>query len=736
MIATVSEKHSGSRQLVMDPSIEQPSYYGVTLQGQKDIRLVTILPNDEDGISCKLEVVSLDEKPSYLALSYVWGDETNTQEITCNGNPFPITKNLAAAMRKLQHKYPEATFWIDSLCINQSDLKERAEQVRMMRDIYSSAKNVIIFLGEESEGLSTGMDLFDRMYQMAELDEGNKLPLDVRSRLPDPYSESWFRLHDFFNRPWFTRIWVLQEVIASSGDPEVICGQFTLRWSAVVKVALFMRINSLHLSTGGGSHSYNAILMQTCKDYPRPLFFLLANTRFFQATDPRDKLFALYGACTPMEKDMLASPYFEISYEKSIKDVYRDATAGFMVHFNTLELMGEAWNEESCSIPGLPSWIPNWNALPESRRPSMTNGTYLDAGYNASGGVCAMIHFPDNKDVIRVAGKPYAVISWVAEPLKDEEIRLLPHLRKPKGLERLWCEVSKRLGDNRETADAFWRTMIGNLNRDHKPLDWAYYIHFLRFWHDSKCADAAALKYTDPNHPYDPRLLTENEARTFFLKDQEALDCVKAWSIDHIDAYRRFCEKVASSLLPCTGSVEFRQQLVENGVESLNLSDSDSHCKHCVRLSFPDLIWDSKNVLNQPCPAQPFRDNDPFIADYFHYIENSDSWFLADGNHFYYTRLKDSFRGNALFITEDGSLGLGPSNAVPGDEVVILAGSRVPFILRKGSKRGFGFDQTIGAFRSLRDYKVIGDCYVHGIMGGEAVKEFNWEKDYDVYDLV
>lgn len=33
----------------------------------------------------------------------------------------------------------------------------------------------------------------------------------------------WYRFHDFFNRPWFSRIWLIQEVIVAAGDRDVVC---------------------------------------------------------------------------------------------------------------------------------------------------------------------------------------------------------------------------------------------------------------------------------------------------------------------------------------------------------------------------------------------------------------------------------------------------------------------------------------------------------------------------------
>lgn len=55
--------------------------------------------------------------------------------------------------------------------------------------------------------------------------------------------------------------------------------------------------------------------------------------------------------------------------------------------------------------------------------------------------------------------------------------------------------------------------------------------------------------------------------------------------------------------------------------------------------------------------------------------------------------------------TEKGYLGMGPPAAEKGDLVFVLPGCTVPFVLRKIES----------------GYRVIGECYTHGIMDGEAI---------------
>ena len=70
------------------------------LLGQRDIRLLEVLPGeDESTIVTSMVTVSLDSKPTYAALSYVWGDATQASMIECNGKSISITTSLAEALR-------------------------------------------------------------------------------------------------------------------------------------------------------------------------------------------------------------------------------------------------------------------------------------------------------------------------------------------------------------------------------------------------------------------------------------------------------------------------------------------------------------------------------------------------------------------------------------------------------------------------------------------------------------
>jgi hypothetical protein len=101
-------------------------------------------------LECSLEEVPLDQQPDYEALSYAWGkqDTTGGTYILCCGKRITITPNCAAALIHLRHEAEPRVLWIDAICINQANVREKNHQVSLMGDIYRNAKCTLMWLGE------------------------------------------------------------------------------------------------------------------------------------------------------------------------------------------------------------------------------------------------------------------------------------------------------------------------------------------------------------------------------------------------------------------------------------------------------------------------------------------------------------------------------------------------------------------------------------------------------------
>jgi hypothetical protein len=84
-----------------------------------DIRLVYISKAaTSQGLYARLISMSLDDAPSFEALSYVWGDKRNPGILNLKGNHLEITNNLEAALLQLRSDTQDRFLWIDAICIN------------------------------------------------------------------------------------------------------------------------------------------------------------------------------------------------------------------------------------------------------------------------------------------------------------------------------------------------------------------------------------------------------------------------------------------------------------------------------------------------------------------------------------------------------------------------------------------------------------------------------------------
>ncbi|KAI0474994.1 heterokaryon incompatibility protein-domain-containing protein [Xylariaceae sp. FL0804] len=116
------------------------------------IRLVTLLPGSGlQRLFCKLHEAQVgDEDEDYKALSYAWNNGTESADVSiiCNMMTIKVSSNLQSALLRLRSPDQPVKIWVDSLCINQKNAKERTQQVGMMREIYQRSSEVVIWLGD------------------------------------------------------------------------------------------------------------------------------------------------------------------------------------------------------------------------------------------------------------------------------------------------------------------------------------------------------------------------------------------------------------------------------------------------------------------------------------------------------------------------------------------------------------------------------------------------------------
>jgi hypothetical protein len=170
------------------------------------IRLLCILPHEDEyaPIQCKLFNYSLQESVKrthpYDALSYTWSGPAKPRSISIGEHDLPVTLNLHEALSRLRHRSIERIIWVDAVCINQEDKKERAQQVQFMAKIYNQANRVVVWLGEAAD------------YSDLALEE---IRVAGRKKSTNSSNNESIRraVLALLQRPWFRRIWVREQTL-------------------------------------------------------------------------------------------------------------------------------------------------------------------------------------------------------------------------------------------------------------------------------------------------------------------------------------------------------------------------------------------------------------------------------------------------------------------------------------------------------------------------------------------
>ena len=190
-------------------------------QQNNEIRILILQPGAEaDEVYCSLETYQLEHCREFEALSYAWGDPKPVEPIFVGESRVLIAHNLSVALRHLRHIHSSRVLWIDAVCINQADVDERNRQVSVMNRVYSAAKQVLIWLGE-ARGES---DL--AMKRIREMGESQKVTAAERVILEELVYSC------LMDREWWSRLWVVQEVVLSKSSPVIICGHSFISWDS------------------------------------------------------------------------------------------------------------------------------------------------------------------------------------------------------------------------------------------------------------------------------------------------------------------------------------------------------------------------------------------------------------------------------------------------------------------------------------------------------------------------
>ncbi|KAI1399222.1 heterokaryon incompatibility protein-domain-containing protein [Hypoxylon fuscum] len=323
-----------------------------------EIRLITIEEDEPSAaVRCTMSHASLDQLPRYQALSYVWGDPSDTIPISLSGSIFPVTVNLYQALIRLRSKNL-GPLWIDAICINQQDVPERNQQVLLMGPIYRRATRVVIWLGEDSRTSEKAFEWVNGFHLDANLQEADK-------------NAPWKPVYSLLRRRYWQRMWIIQEVVLAH-EIVVCCGCQEAEWSAFSSAvqAAIQRQAAVDRMRPEITYFNKLIhlrhVVTESADHRTVSFFeALRQSTTAQATDRRDKVYGILGLVH--DGDIYVT---RPNYRASLEDLCLAMTLGHISGKRSLDpvvLLGRGADDESVSSGSSPSWIPRWHSLDENR---------------------------------------------------------------------------------------------------------------------------------------------------------------------------------------------------------------------------------------------------------------------------------------------------------------------------------------------------------------------------------
>ena len=318
--------------------------------------------DDDDNnfpLHVTLEAYRHDECPEYETTSYTWGGEDNDSTL-CHplfvGQSWDVlllTKNCWEMLRYLRPWKGIRMIWVDAVCINQDDPMERAQQVAKMRFIYQNCMRVVVYLGGDLISKSRSKRHHPPRHSLHEFDQVMKGSRSVAT------SSTANTLQDLLRRRYFTRVWVIQELILSrnavipAADVEFWADNLTPRslalssdphtWDWESTAAPWVQF------MGAGSFDGDS------------LYDILRRTWQSNAADPRDKIFGILGLLKPRATDPSLAD--AASLVPNYQITARHAFIGFFAHILiNLGVTGVLMNASGLSATsGYPSWMPDWH---------------------------------------------------------------------------------------------------------------------------------------------------------------------------------------------------------------------------------------------------------------------------------------------------------------------------------------------------------------------------------------
>lgn len=508
-----------------------------TLQGQflfaddREVEVHEIHPNPEidPELYATVGTPSTGGSVTYEALSYVWGSMREFESVFVQpslvedtkalspGRPrctLQIGKDLASTIRHLRYKNQQRKLWIDAICINQDDTDERNIQVLRMGHIYSLASRVMVWLGPEMDQTRCAFKVIADIAEQVELSDDNYLIRSPNTSKPDwarfdctlPFDdEIWQALTSLFKRPWFRRVWTMQEILLANQHALVIWGTQEISFYCLQKATVVLSSNRTVPVEVRGRATYTLDII--CGRRIMPLPMLLCNSRRRICLDARDRIFAVL-SMAPRQFTQKMRP----NYSAPVMQIYKDAMLAAVEAFDRLELLPDVNTVKTDFCE--PSWVPDWSFY------DGTLGTIRD-NFQAAG-VSRAVYRYIPPDILTVTGVRCSRIRSVSELIPHDKSQAVKILRasEPDGI------LNERYPNGESILEAYLRTLyLNNLDRYPTQFSWSTY----HAWRET-FLEHIGTSATSPNCEYFPDDALDQIAGASFLVTDDQYIGIGPWT--------------------------------------------------------------------------------------------------------------------------------------------------------------------------------------------------------------
>jgi hypothetical protein len=729
------------------------------------IRVIVLEPAaDKDAdLHCTIEHhdVSITRWDSrYDAISYTWGPAVFSHTLYVGNSKISITPTLDQALRRFRKPDMKRRLWADAVCINQKDSKELGQQVQRMGQIYLNAGAVLVWLGD-AEKMDQCINFFWGLSSSGHEASTTSERADesIREEMVRFFGhEDFATIQRFLRLKWFTRRWVIQEAVTKAAH--FYCGNLDITSHALHHALFILNKSTFNFDRRILDHMrFLELAVETWEHstatYPMGILDLLVRFGGVSCTDDRDRIYAFlgmaddvkspYASIAPIQRDKMTGllsterrkqlkPSREsipivVDYEADPKHMYADFAETILKHKEHLDLLhcAGAFRPPVASMLKLyQSWIPDFR-IPMRYRP------FLSVPWFSAGGPPQEQKPFVNHPWCSVNGFIFDTVSVAykipgLDTVYAREQRVMPPL----------AELCNILGMSGRyiTGERIWQALGLTFIADH-----AFNDILLREYQRRDRYNGKLMK----------RNARERDMHTFLdwwtnLEDEDQAEESEDQRSTKHEAIQRVVKKHQKSLhrSSCTGlflkpgatenewgptSYEVQSHWhsrVDDELEPYFMETILSHVEETKEkekeTKVAGLITDGneaeksdkalvpkkkkKKKAKTDHEAYDPREDAPMDCEWRHYKGGIIYLDPHRHNHERYTQAAhNTLCGRSFFITSKGWVGIGPDDMAPGDAAAIFYGARTPFILRSEQSK----------------WRLVGDSYIHGIMGGEAL---------------